>query len=214
MAGQAERPGVWWRRAAGWFAATPGELAGLALVLTGGAVAAVLVWFGGVPRPAGGTAPPPVPTPVSPGGAGLTVHVAGAVRTPGVVRLPGGARVSDALAAAGGPRWDADLDAVNLARPVGDGERILVPERAVGAAGQRAGQGGSGSGAHRPDGRIDLNRATAADLEELPGIGPVLAGRIVAWREDHGPFTEIGQLREVPGIGERTFQALADLVAV
>lgn len=204
----ASRP--WWRAAAAWLDATPSELLGVAVLLAGSVAAAALVWTGGVPRPApahgaGSAAEPAVPSP-----APLRVHVAGAVAAPGLVTLPAGSRVEDAVRAAGGARADADLDALNLARVVEDGEQVTVP--VAGEPGSPA--GGGGSGATGTGGRVDLNRASATELEELPGIGPVLAGRIVAWRDEHGPFREPGDLREVPGIGERTFQLLADLVTV
>lgn len=141
----------------------------------------------------------------------LVIHVSGAVNSPGVVQVPDGARVHDVLTAAGGPRPDAHLDALNLARHVADGELIQVP--AVAAVGTE-GSPSPADGARRPDGTLDLNRASASELEELPGIGPVLARRIVEHREANGPFVEKGQLREVPGIGERTFQSIADHVSV
>lgn len=193
-----------------WLDATPAETAGLAVLLTGAAAVAALVWWTSIPGgPVEvGAAPVPVPTATAP--TVLTVHVAGAVHRPGVVTLPHGTRVTDAIDAAGGARPDGVLDTVNLARMLEDGERILVPSTEdPGEQGQA-----EAGGARGPDGRIDLNRATADELEELPGIGPVLAQRIVAHREDHGPFTEVGDLRDVPGIGERTFQSLAELVTV
>lgn len=190
-----------------WLDATPAEAAGLAVLLAGAVAAAGLVWWTSQPSSlTDAPAPAAVPTATAP--VRLTVHVAGAVHHPGVVTLPHGARVTDAIDEAGGARRDAVLAALNLARVLEDGERVLVPSPddpevpAAGGVGERA------------DGRVDLNRATAAELEELPGIGPVLAQRIVDHREDHGPFTEVGDLREVPGIGERTFQSLAELVAV
>ena len=143
----------------------------------------------------------------------MTVHVAGAVGTPGLVRLPVGARVADAVDAAGGLLLDADPGPLNLARTVADGERIDVPRVGEVALGQGPG-GADGDGGVRSDGLVDLNRATPSQLEELPGVGPVLASRIVAFRDANGPFTEVGQLREVSGIGEKTFQSLAPLVAV
>lgn len=190
-----------------WLNATPAETAGLAVLLAGALAVAGLVWWTSHPgRPAGSAAPAAVPTATAP--TRLTVHVAGAVHRPGVVTLPHGSRVTDAIDEAGGAQPDAVLAALNLARVLEDGERVLVPspdDPEVASA---------GGAAERPDGRIDLNRATADQLEELPGIGPVLARRIVEHREDHGPFTEVGELREVPGIGERTFQSLAELVTV
>lgn len=146
----------------------------------------------------------------------LVVHVAGQVAAPGLYRLPGGARVADALDEAGGPLPDAVLDGLNLARPLSDGEQLLVPGPAPppGEHPDGGGQPQAAASAWRPDGLLDLNRATPADLEELPGIGPVLAARIVAYREDVGGFTAVGDLRDVGGIGEQKFQAIADLVAV
>lgn len=207
------------RRLAGWLDASPAELVGLVvLVLGAGAVAAVLWWTG---RPVAVPAAPPVSAAQGPGetatelvgGDTVTVHVAGAVASPGLVRLPIGARVADAVERAGGLLLDADPSGLNLARPLADGERVDVPRLGdvVAVAG---GSGDASAPAVDADGRVDLNRATAADLEELPGVGPVLAQRILDWREDNGPFTAVGQLREVSGIGERTFQALAEQVTV
>ena len=207
------------RRLAGWLDASPAELAGLVvLVLGAGAVAAVLWWTG---RPVAVPAAPPVSAAQVPGdtatelvgGDTVTVHVAGAVASPGLVRLPIGARVADAVERAGGLLLDADPGVLNLARPLVDGERVDVPRLGDTAAGP-AGAGDAAAAATDAEGRVDLNRATAADLEELPGVGPVLAQRILDWREENGPFTAVGQLREVSGIGESTFQALAEQVTV
>lgn len=199
--------------------ATPAELVGLALLLLGGVVClAVLVWWSS-PRAqvaAGGGA---VPVAVTDGSAdaasaaSVTVHVVGAVGRPGVVSLPAGARVVDAIAAAGEATLLADLGSLNLARAVTDGERIEVPTFGAPAGAADTPSDGVGD-AFLPDGRLDLNRATAADLETLSGIGPVLAQRIVSHREEHGPFARAGDLRGVPGIGEATFQRLADLIVV
>lgn len=203
------------RALAAWLDASPAEALGLAVLLLGGALVTALVWWLGIPR----SAPPPpalpLPQDASSAEAEIAVHVAGAVRHPGVVRLPRGARVADALDAAGGAAPDAALDALNLARSLSDGDQVVVPvPGAFPPAPPQGGAAPSGTGARRSDGRLDLNRASAAELEELPGIGPVLAGRIVAWRDEHGPFTSVGELRDVPGIGERTFQKLADLLSI
>lgn len=146
----------------------------------------------------------------------LVVHVAGEVAAPGLYRLPGGARVADALDEAGGALPDAVLEALNLARPLSDGEQLLVPGPAPPApqSPDGAAPAQTAPSAWRPDGLLDLNRATPADLEELPGIGPVLAERVVAHRDEVGGFTAVGDLRDVPGIGEQKFQAVAELVAV
>ncbi|MGP3536575.1 helix-hairpin-helix domain-containing protein [Microbacterium sp. RD1] len=136
------------------------------------------------------------------------VHVAGAVAAPGLYPLMPGARVADAVAMAGGFAPDADRAAVNLARAVQDGEQILVP--VVGAAPAppvSADAGGEGA-------PLDLNTADAAALDTLPGIGPALSGRILAWREENGPFASVDDLLAVPGIGEKLVAGLRDLVRV
>lgn len=138
----------------------------------------------------------------------LYVHVLGAVEEPGLYVLDLDARLVDALAAAGGTTPDADLAAVNLARVLEDGEQVVVP--AAGAAG-----GAPGSAAPPPgDDRIDLNAADQAALETLPRIGPALAERIIAWREENGRFTSVDDLLAVPGIGEKLLAGLRDGVRV
>jgi competence protein ComEA len=136
---------------------------------------------------------------------GLTVHVSGAVAEPGMVLVPQGARVADAVVAAGGALPDADLHAVNLAARVSDGQLLAVPSAS-------AGGGGTGSTGH--DGRVAVNTASAADLESLPGVGPVLAQRIVDHRLRHGPFSTVEDLLDVPGIGEGKLAALRDAAQV
>lgn len=150
----------------------------------------------------------------------LVVHVSGAVASPGVVRLPAGSRVDDALGAAGGPNEDAELAAVNLARPVADGEQIYVPRpgeeppasaRDPGGAGSAAGAtSGSGAedGAEDAGGPIDLNTADATELEALPGVGPAIAQRIVEHREKNGAFASVDALLEVSGIGPATLEEI------
>lgn len=133
-----------------------------------------------------------------------SVHVAGAVVRPGVYELPVGSRVTDALEAAGGPVAGAQLDAINLARQVSDGEQVRVP-----AEDETGLQNGL-----LADGRININAAPAAQLEGLPGVGPVLADRIVAYREQHGPFASVGELESVTGVGPAIVAALADAAAV
>jgi competence protein ComEA len=152
----------------------------------------------------------------------VTVHVAGAVARPGVVTLLGGSRVADAIEQVGGLEPDADTARLNLARPLTDGEQIVVlregeeappppPGEPTGGA-PASGEGAVGAGAG--GGPVDLNTASLAELETLPGIGPALAQRIVTHREQQGPFREPGELRDVSGIGEKRFQDLADLVTV
>ncbi|GAA4381850.1 ComEA family DNA-binding protein [Agromyces bauzanensis] len=143
----------------------------------------------------------------------LLVHVLGAVAEPGLVELGAGARVVDAVAAAGGFTADADPAAVNLARPVVDGEQLVV--LAIGQAPPAGSTGGAVPGAAAPagDGLVHLNTADIAELDTLPRIGPALAQRIVDWREANGPFTSADQLLEVAGIGDAVFSGLAELVA-
>lgn len=142
----------------------------------------------------------------------VTVHVVGAVRRPGVYRLPGGSRALDAVTAAGGLLGNADQAAVNLARVVADGEQIAVP---VQGAGQASGAGGgAGAAPGAPGGKVDLNTATAEQLDALPGVGPATAAKIVADRTANGPFRSVEDLLRVPGIGPKKLDSLKDLVTV
>ncbi len=155
-------------------------------------------------------------------GGRVTVHVAGAVRRPGVYRLGAGARVDDALRRAGGPRARADLTAVNLAARLEDGRQVLVPERAAragAAAAPRAGgvaaAGAAATGAPgAPRAPINLNTATLEQLDTLDGIGPGLAQRILDYRSAHGGFARVEELGEVPGIGVKRLATLTALVTV
>ena len=156
--------------------------------------------------------PSGAPEPVTVGAAPLLVHVLGAVAKPGLVELSAGARVVDAVAAAGGFTADADPAGVNLARPVVDGEQLVV--LAIGQApppGQAPGPAGGAAGS---DGLVHLNTADVAALDTLPRIGPALAQRIIDWRDANGPFTGIDQLLEVTGIGDAVFAGLAERVAL
>jgi len=158
------------------------------------------------------------------GGGEVVVHVVGRVRRPGVVRLPQGSRVEQAVTAAGGARSDADLSRVNLARPLVDGEQVVVPRpgepvapadgapRAV--AGGTARSSGPGPGVDGQGGAppVDINTATATELDTLPGVGPVLAQRIVDWRAQNGRFTSVDELSEVSGIGDAVLARLRPLV--
>ena len=137
----------------------------------------------------------------------LYVHVLGAVARPGLYVLDADARVVDALAAAGGSTEGADLRAVNLARPLSDGEQLYVPTEGETEA------AGAASGA-AADGLVNLNAADRAALETLPRIGPALAQRIIDWREANGRFRSIDDLLAVPGIGEKMLAGLRDLVRV
>jgi competence protein ComEA len=154
----------------------------------------------------------------------LVVHVVGAVRRPGLLRLREGARVADAVARAGGATRGADLAAVNLAAPVVDGVQILVPSRAPSApatAGASTESGAAGAGyPSANDGvaspglgpKLSLATATAVELDELPGVGPVTAQKILDYRTEHGPFRSVDDLDAVPGIGPTRIEQLRDLV--
>ena len=154
-------------------------------------------------------------------GATLAVDVVGRVRHPGLVRLAQGSRVVDAIEAAGGTTAGAELEAVNLARKVVDGEQIRIPRHgeappAAGGAAPATGAApaaGDPGGAGQPGVPIDLNTATAEQLDTLPGIGEVTANQIIAYRTEH-PFRSVDDLRQVPGIGDRRFDLLKDLVTV
>ncbi|MEN3612822.1 ComEA family DNA-binding protein [Plantactinospora sp. ZYX-F-223] len=168
------------------------------------------------------SAPAFVPTPSvtgsAVGGAEVVVAVAGKVRRPGLVRLPAGARVADALESAGGALPGVDVALLNLARKVTDGELILVgvtPPPGAGPAGAVAPGAPAGAAGTQPGGgKVNLNTATVAQLDALPGVGPVLAQRIVAHREEHGGFRSVADLRQVTGIGDARYEDLKDLVTV
>ena len=145
----------------------------------------------------------------------------GAVRRPGLFRLPEGARVADAVARAGGATRKADLTGLNLAAPLVDGVQVLVPRRVAGggaATGASGGEsaGGSGSGGSATTGGLgpkpSLSAATAEELDALPGVGPVTAQRIVDYRTEHGPFRSVDDLDAVPGIGPTRVEQLRELV--
>lgn len=166
---------------------------------------------GGVPVAASSGGPSPA---VASGGVAtatkvVVVDVSGKVRHPGIATLPAGARVVDALRRAGGARAGVDLSALNLARVLVDGEQILVGVAPPAGAAAPAGSAGR-SGSAPPTGvLVNLNTATATDLEGLPGVGPVTAQKVIAWRTAHGSFTAIDELLEVPGIGPKTLAEIA-----
>jgi competence protein ComEA len=145
----------------------------------------------------------------------VTVHVAGAVTKPGVYELAPGTRVIDAVEAAGGGAPDSDLNRLNLAAKVTDGQKVLV-QRVGEAAAPAPGtpDGTAGSGGADPSGLVDLNTATQAQLEALPGIGPTLAQAIIAERERRGGFRSVNELRDVRGIGDKRFADLKNKVTV
>ncbi len=155
----------------------------------------------------------PAPPVSGPSPAEVVVAVGGKVRKPGLVRLAPGARVADALTAAGGADPGVDVSALNLARKVTDGELIMVGVAAppgVTTAPVPAGSGAAGAGG----GLINLNTATLADLDGLPGVGPVLAQRILDARDAQGGFRAVTDLRKVDGIGDARYEQLKDLVTV
>jgi competence protein ComEA len=155
-------------------------------------------------------APSATPSPATAPATGVVVvSVVGRVARPGLVTLPAGSRVADALAAAGGLLPDADPATVNAAAPLTDGEQI-----AVGVPGAAPGGTAAGAGGAVPGGLLDLNTATVGDLDGLPGIGPVLAQRIVDFRATHGRFSSVDQLDDVPGIGPAIATELAGRVTV
>lgn len=131
----------------------------------------------------------------------LVVHVAGAVRRPGLYRLAEGKRVADAVARAGGATAPADTAAINLAAPLADGMQVLVPRRVAGSPGESAG------------GRVSLSSATLAELDALPGVGPVTAQKIVDYRAEQGGFRSVDDLDAIPGIGPARIEQLRDLVS-
>jgi competence protein ComEA len=148
-------------------------------------------------------------------GGRVTVHVAGAVRLPGVYRLHAGARVDDALRRAGGPRPRADLTAVNLAAKLEDGRQVLVPERGTAPAATAAPAGATGdASAAAPAQPVNLNTATLEQLDTLDGVGPGIAKRILDYRQQHGGFERVEELGEVPGIGAKRLATLTPLVTV
>jgi competence protein ComEA len=150
-------------------------------------------------------------SPRAPKDAELYVHVAGAVREPGLIRLPSGSRVATALERVGGPTRRADLTLVNLAARVQDGQQIVVPVAGVAAAtaGSAGGAAGSGAGV-APSAKIHLATATPEQLDEVDGIGPTLAERIVEYRDGHGGFRSVDDLAQVEGIGEKRLATLRE----
>ncbi|MFB9891954.1 ComEA family DNA-binding protein [Planobispora takensis] len=192
-------------------------LVALAATIVGG----IYAWWSR-PQPEPLAPPPPISGP-SPAGAAdtarprpspgseVTVHVTGKVREPGVVSLPQGSRVTDAVRAAGGVRKGAALGPLNLARRLIDGEQIVVGSPAHAAP---AVPSATGPSAVDPAAVLDLNAATPEQLEQLPGVGEVLARRIAEYRDSHGGFQRVEQLRDVSGIGDRKYADIKDKVRV
>jgi len=208
----------WRRRALDLLEFRPRESLALALLILAIVAGAAFAYARSLPRGAPGTgAAAPIASPSADASgspsSGIVVHVAGAVAKPGVYNLPEGARVVDALRAAGGAAAGADLSLINLARPLTDGERVYFPrkgETVPGEAGVAGGVGGGGSS----DGRVNLNTASLQELEGLPGIGEVLAQRILDYRTQHGPYRDVRDLLKVEGIGEKKFESIRDHVTV
>ena len=188
------------------------------------ALVAVLVLAGNrLARTGTASAPPDIVAPLERVSAStpqrLVVHVVGAVQRPGLYRLRDGTRVADAVARAGGAIRGADLAALNLAAPLVDGTQVLVPQRVAVAAGSAAGaaptgEASTGSLAVGAAGvaKVSLGRATLEQLDELPGVGPITAQKILDYRTEHGPFRSVEDLDEVPGIGPARIEELRDLV--
>lgn len=219
-------------RAPSRWAAPTGAATRIAAVLLVLVVAAItyFVMVRIAPAPAAPAAPsaepsvPTMPEPTTTSGEGplesappsdgvLVVHVAGAVLDPGLVELVPGSRVAEAIELAGGATDEADLDALNLAAPVADGQQVYVPREGEAVPPATDGSGGAEPGAPG-EALVNINTADAAGLETLPGIGPALAERIVSWRNENGPFPSVDALTNVSGIGPATLARLRDLVTV
>jgi competence protein ComEA len=183
--------------------------------LFGAAIAVAVLLVLAVRHFGGGGAVAPVAAPIAPAHPAaaaakpklMVVDVAGDVRRPGLYRLPAGSRVDAAIAAAGGATGKAELDAVNLAAPVADGEQVIVPGRGAGGGAATSSPAGSS-----PSAPLDLNSATLEQLEALPGIGPVTAQKILDYRQQHGAFHSVDELQGVSGIGPSHMAQLKGLV--
>ena len=164
------------------------------------------------PTPAGSISPAARAAPTA--AALVVVHVVGRVARPGLVRLPIGSRVKDAVTAAGGPARGADLSTLNLARVLTDGEQVVVGDGSSGSAAGSTPPPNGAAGQPSGTGLVNLNSASLEQLDGLPHIGPVLAQRILDFRIEHGRFSSVDELNEVSGIGEKTFADLKPLVTV
>lgn len=199
-------------------------LAGLLLV-----AASLLYWRHLAAPEAVVIEPPPAATPVAAAptsaagtaaapaakAAEVVVHVAGAVARSGVYHLPAGSRVVDAIEAAGGAAAEADVNALNLAQPLVDGQKVLVPQAGEVAPGGAAGGAAAGPlGSSGGSAKVNINAAGLAELETLPGIGPALAQRILDYRAAHGPFRSLEDLKNVSGIGDMRFAELKDYITL
>ncbi len=212
----------WRRRLLDLLEFRPRETIALGVLCFAIVAGAAFAYARSLPKPAPDSVASPIPTADATGSLDpaasndLVVHVTGAVTKPGVYPLPTGARVIDGVTAAGGARPDADLSSINLARPLTDGERVYIPRRGEvpPAAAAPDPSGGTGSGGGSSDGKVNINTASVSELEELPGIGEVIAQRIVDYRTQHGPFKTVRDLLKVEGIGEKKFESIEDHVTV
>lgn len=203
----------WLQRLVPWLTPTPREAVGVSVLLAGALVATLWLWVQREPPPFNppvvvATVDSQLQKPAATPETTLTVHVSGAVATPGLASVPAGSRVHEAIMQRGGLTDEADVARVNLARVLSDGEHVHIPARGdaphVGEAAITPSQ----------DTPLDLNQADITALIQLPGVGQVKAEAIIQYRDLNGPFTHPAELRNVTGIGEATYQRLAPLVAV
>lgn len=174
-----------------------------AIVALAGCAAGAYLWFGS----SGPDAAPLLMEPkTAAAGASITVHVAGEVVNPGLFEVDAAARIADAVAAAGGSSRNADLSRINLAAPLTDGMQVVIPSL---VSEQDLGNQPVGA-----DGSVRINVASAGELERLPGVGPVLAGRIASYRDKNGPFVVAEDLLDVPGIGEAKLEAMREFLVL
>jgi competence protein ComEA len=198
------------------------ELAGLAALVIVALVGMGLWYVRSMPRPVevrdgaqpGGLAPVAAVPSATPSPAVIVVNVAGWVRHPGVFEFHQGDRVIDALKAAGGPKKGAALESLNLAALLTDAQQVLVPKKGEGGVVVPGVSSPGSTSTGVPGAKINVNTATEPELETLPGVGPVLAERIIDYRTDHGPFATVDALDDVSGIGPATLADLRDMVTV
>ncbi len=194
-----------------WIERNRGHL--LVVLINSTIMLVVLFWLRSPSPPEIKISPPYTPLPiVTPTPAFMRVYVTGAVQRPDVYELPALSIVKDALTAAGGATMDADLERINLAQAVHNEQHIHVPRLGEQTA-QPAQRDDEATSEVLPD-RLNINMATAEELASLPGIGPVLAERIVAWREAHGPFTQIADIKQVSGIGDTLFARIQPYITI
>jgi competence protein ComEA len=203
----------------GWLERNRGHILVLLLSLLAIAVSHIWIPYGLRSPPASLTiaTPQPTATPVPTATPGpLRVYVSGAVARPDVYELPRGGIVKDAVEAAGGFAADADRERINLAQSLYDGQQVYLPHlgEAKPPVASPAGSPAAATPAVAAGGKVNINTATAQELEALPGIGPALAGRIVEYRTAHGPFRGIEEIKNVSGIGEKVFEEIKDLIEV